>query len=587
MKQLFSLASRRTGRGGFLVVCLFLLASLGWGFGQVMAQTVPSEVPDAPKNRPVEVTAIVPVTTSPPVPILIAPGKGITTRQRRVTFKWRLPEHTVPYDYVDLSVDGQRLLAHLPLHDRETDEYELTVEDWEFTLQLKAPLALEEGLHTWKVRSIDINDRGTDSTTWSFTIDSQSPTILLTQVEEQEWAISSADPLTVPTEPITVTTHSPALIGQTEANIPVQLAIIHADGTEMVLEATSDINGAFGFQLSDLPPDEVVTLRFSAVDNAGNATLLEGVRLQYVPQKIVIVIPIPPGIFPDPLTIELPPWNEPIRWSEILLPEPVAQAIEPILTPVQTTTASFTDLMATFITQYSGLMASLVLLLASFYLFVLWWLAGNPWSSLVPFVGQWLRAWFFGWPHHPHQWREDEKRQLVPLLAFELEQYDQASQTLHRVRRFTTLAGEWNLPATTEQLESIRLTNRHLRYPSTTVTISEERPLGSEARRLWLTGESWFRVDNRGTARTSAEAFVLETAQPYILVVWGHWSNSRPSPVWRWLPRGCLVIGWSLAFALLVVQPTAWTVTLFLLVFGMLIRDVQWRVPQAWKVYTS
>ena len=549
----------------------------------VTAQTSPS----SPKSEASQITATVTVRTPPPVPILISPGNDTVLRQREVTFRWKFQEHILPYDYADLNIDGVTYLPHLPLYDQETDEYVLTVEynsadsTWDYILKLKAETALNDGLHTWKVRAIDTLDHGTDSTTWSFTLDSQAPIILVTQINQTEVAISSADQTTIPSEPVVVSTKTPYLEGKTEANLTVQLTIVYADGTEVVQSTTSDENGVFAFTLPELLPNEVVTLRLSTVDTSGNTTVLDGLQLQYVPKKVVIQLP---GVFPDPLSIELPSFSTPVTWSRII-PPAITQVVEPVVEPVLQPTRQFSNLIATIVETYTGLLVGLVLTFAGLYLVLLYWLTGNIWRFFIRFAQKWAKAWIFGWPGYQHLWREDHGKASLPLFCFSLERYDQDTKTVVAETRLTTLHGEWSYAPQDEQLYGVSVRNRRYVYPSWEVGVSEER-IGTE-RKLYLTGENWYVASpkQQQSLVTSAESFVFASDKKYQLIVWGH---QVAIPRWsglRFVPRLSLLLSVLLALVILVVIPAWWSSLLFLLLSGILLRDLQWRVPQHWKVY--
>lgn len=536
-----------------------------------------------PKSRSSQVTAVVPIWDPPPVPLLISPKNHAYLDHDTPTFEWELPDHLVPYDHVELIIDGETLFIDLPLVSTTNDDYVLTVEDGVFKLKLKSDHALDDDLHTWKVRAVDFHDHKTDSTTWSFTVDTKSPVILIIEVDDNEVAISSDDWETWPTEefPLETKHDQPTVKGKTEPDTEVQLIITWPDGTQTNLKTISDDSGWFTFDLPTLLPDELIYISFVGIDKAGNVTLLDSLPLVYQPVKIIIEVPI--GIFPDPFVIELPEFPPRLEWPKIELPPPIDKIVEPIEQEVWQPAVGFVNWAASLMVNFAGWFIGLIFILLSFYLAILYYLTGGAWRYFGRFGLLWMRAWLIGWSAGKHEWREDREDRRLPLFGFTLERYDKQSETIHKQVKFTNLQGRWDYEPQSEQLYGLQINNRRYAYPSWEMKVSEERE-GTQ-RRLLVAGESWFTATKESGLATSIEAFVIKPALECILAGCARRTSLPWGAAWVYAPRAVLLSAWLLAFALLILATAWWSVLLFVLLSVVVWRDAAWRVPQAWKAY--
>ena len=564
-----------------IAVSLLVLPRLFLVVAQDNGPVLPDEtLATNPKDRSLEVTATVPVFAPPPVPILISPNNNAVIRERETTFEWEIQEHLGPYDYLDFSVDGEVLFSHLPFWSYETADYLLTVNHLDFRLKLKTPHALNDGLHTWKVRVIDKANRGTDSSTWSFTVDSQSPTILITEIDGEEVAISSADGTTMPEEPLVVTSAQPTINGKTEPSIEVQLVITRPGWEDKVLITKSDENGNFSFELPWLNQNEIVALRFTTVDKAGNAAVLEGLMIVYKIPKVTVTIPA--GIFPDPFVLEFPSLPDFWTWTSIQLPPPVAKIVEPIIEPVIQPTIHFTDYVAQFVHDYQGMLIFLWLIFWWLYFVLLYAQTGNPWKAWFHFMKIWFIALIRGWPEHPYLWREDETGLPLPLLHFSIEVLNQTKQ-MEKRSRFTALNGSWFEPIEAKELYSLQCPNRRYAYPTWRLKVSEERD--GTVRSLFLSGESWYAQETDAKKVTTADTFVIPELKNLCLIAWLRKSKPAPWKGWRFTPRLSLLVSLLLALILLFFATKFVYLILLILVLIVLFRDLAWNVPEKWRGY--
>lgn len=577
---------------------LFLFATVGfWLGGAAVAQELSPEEMAAPKSAEATITAVVPEWRPPPVPVLIEPEDDAYVATQLVTFRWELPDHIVPYDSVDLFIDGEEYLSNLPLSSATTDDYQLTVDGNEYELILRSSVALDDGLYTWKIRANDFHQHSTDSTTWSFTVDSQAPPIIITDIDDTETAISSEDVTTVPNEPLVVETSKPVIQGKTETQAVVQLIIVWPDGQQTTLTTTADADGIFNFTLPTLTQQETITLQFTATDLAGHVTILDGLQLIYQPKKIEIPLPtipeipgLTPELFADPLVIDLPEFPPAISWPELKVPDVIAKPLAPIQKQIETFIKPITDLttaLSQAAREFPRTMALASLFFWWFYLVILYYLTGNYWRWFGNFVKQFLVWWWRGWPLQPHRFLTEADQRPLPALAFKCEGYDSLNRQTKSQLIFTDPDGRWNYLPASNLLFSLYSLNRRYLYPSQQITISEWRSANlNYQRNLYLTGESWF-VDTDRTKQTSSDIFVLP---PNLPVNWTAWTRPVDLVGWPWavyLPRASLFLSFFLILLVTIWHFTWWSVLILIFISTFILRDWRWRLPHRWQVYTA
>jgi len=265
-----------------------------------------------PKTENTTVTATVIDNAPPTTPILISPSNISFVTTSLVTFVWTGSTDENGISHYEISLDGGDYLDNITPNTHSNDDYSLVYDAAhnKFTLTIKD--SLSNGTHTWKVRVYDtLNNRST-SATWSFTIDSQAPSFVLTQLGDVATNISAHDTSTLPSAPIEIGVNEPQLYGVGEPGSTVMLTVTIPDDPTQNFTDGIDINGNWGHLLGILPRGVVMKLDFLITDQAGNISVLNGVEF-FVKQDYIIYPPISPepsatpgdaipGISPPPTT---------------------------------------------------------------------------------------------------------------------------------------------------------------------------------------------------------------------------------------------------------------------------------------------
>lgn len=255
------------------------------------------------------VTATVKEHTPPTTPILIAPDNNSYVTISLPTFIWERSTDVAGMDHYELSRDGVTLFSNIPLSNADNVDYTLTYDPILYRYSLTPKTSWVDGVHTWKIRAVNINNLGTDSATWSFTIDTQSPSFVLSKVGDKIVSISAQDPSTIPDTPYILTDNEPPLEANGEANATVQLTVIIPGEANQVFTDTLSGAGFWSRVLGILPRDKTISINFVITDVAGNVSVLNGV--QFIIRTAVIIIPGTPspspipGVTPEP-SPELP-----------------------------------------------------------------------------------------------------------------------------------------------------------------------------------------------------------------------------------------------------------------------------------------
>lgn len=270
---------------------------------------LPGETFEQDKERPVEVTATVVDPLPPSTPVLIAPEDTALLATNLPTFKWYASYDAQGISHYQLYLDGVLYLDFIPTVTTTTDDYSLEYDNEEDSYALTVTTPIPDGLHTWKIRAYDALDKGADSVTWSFSIDSLIPDLLIHSIGSESVLITSQDLSTIPTEPITLSANSPLFKGTGEPNATVQVTVTYGGSSVVSDTFTIGADGTWQLQIGILPRNEVVYFTFQTSDEAGHISILENVPVLISP--FVIVPPQLPSPFPELPTVEIP---------EILIP---------------------------------------------------------------------------------------------------------------------------------------------------------------------------------------------------------------------------------------------------------------------------
>ena len=319
----------------FLLLKLALLFSLG--FTQLIRPLQPLQLVQPvqaqfiPTTGPIQhvttVTATVPDNIPPTTPVLVSPADGSYVTSGKVTFVWHGSSDANGIDHYELSLDGSGYL-NVPTTGAEDNNYLLTYDADEDRYALQVKNSIPDGSHTWKIRAIDTLYNGTDSVTWSFILDTQAPSFVLTQVGGVTTSISAQDIKTVPTQPLILTKNSPQLLGHGEADSTVLLTITIPGDPSQTFTHSTDTNGNWGELLSILPRDVIMYLDFTITDQAGHISLLNDIPFTIPTQYFTFPPNLPPSLPPSSST---PTPNTP-PVGEVILPTPTTPPTPALIT---------------------------------------------------------------------------------------------------------------------------------------------------------------------------------------------------------------------------------------------------------------
>ncbi len=529
-----------------------------------------------PKLRPTQVTAVVLPQGAPPPPGLITPKDGAILTSGVVTFQWTKVEHVIGIQRYELYLNGSLKFGSIHNSNQNTDDYTLTIENNIYTLTLKNDKWLADGNYTWKVRVIDVSDRGMDSTTWRFTVDSTAPNILVTKVDGQGTAISAADPSTIPTDPLVVKHRAPQIEGHTEASSEIQVTVTYPDGTVQRYKTKSHLDGRFTFTLEPLPVRKPVTLSFTAIDLAGNSRVLDGLKLVYQPR--VITIPLPPIIPQQPvleISVVIPPLPKIFTPSSKNFPPVFGPLIgreeEEPEKPVETKVIEVPVFDATL--WVYGWM-----ILFAGYVISVFFLTRNAWSAFPAYLGALIRFWILGPSKSAFHW-VDEKGRELPFYGFALLSMN-ANRQYRRTTRVSSSNGRWSPPRNVGTIFSLASTHARLVYPLS----RQLRPTSPEE--VYLIGHSWTPVE-QGQLSLHEDTYQVPEVVNGRVVALARRVDTRVRgwSLFVFIPRGILAVELVLVLYLLWFVKTWLTIALLIIIVVVLLRDLQAALREKLLVY--
>lgn len=238
--------------------------------------TFPLQALTSSKN--VQVSTSVGDLVPPSAPILIAPENGayIATNQPNFIFLASTDDNSGIAKY-QLFLDGKLFIDNLT--------------STPSTIIVTAPSELSEGKHTWYVKVFDQAGNFSFSSTWSFTVDTTPPFIIITDIEEiANLNFSSIDLTTIPPG-ATVTTRSrrPAFFGRGEPGATIQINLQDKKSYQFTTIVSDD--GTFVLIPDEDLANDTYEVTIISFDKAGNTTLLPSFKLiVQAPPKFVLPI---------------------------------------------------------------------------------------------------------------------------------------------------------------------------------------------------------------------------------------------------------------------------------------------------------
>lgn len=245
----------------------------------------------------VVVSAVVPDTQAPSVPILINPADNAVLSYNTPSFQWYESSDNVAMSHYALYLNGGVFFNNIPLTATENAYYILTYDALNgiYTLILKN--SLSDRAYTWNIVAVDYANLSSSSDVWHFTIDTLAPTFVLKQIGDTAVDISASNVNSVPSTPIIIfkndaTANEPVLIAYGEANSEVKLTVTIPNDLTQTFTGQTDANGYYELKLGILPRDTDIKLDFIITDRVGHVSVLEAVyfriSLQYWPTSTPI-----------------------------------------------------------------------------------------------------------------------------------------------------------------------------------------------------------------------------------------------------------------------------------------------------------
>ena len=244
------------------------------------------------KADDITVTAVVPDSQAPSVPILISPADNAVLNYSTPSFQWYESSDNVAMSHYVLYLNGGVFYNNIPLITTENADYILSYDALNgiYTLTLKN--SLSDQTYTWNIVAVDYANLSSSSDVWHFTIDTLAPNFVLQQIGDTTVDISAGNVNSVPSTPIVIfkndaTANEPTLIAYGEVNSEVKLTVTIPNDLTQTFTGQIDENGHYELKLGILPRDTDIRLDFIITDRVGHVSVLEAVyfriSLQYWP----------------------------------------------------------------------------------------------------------------------------------------------------------------------------------------------------------------------------------------------------------------------------------------------------------------
>ena len=255
-------------------------------------------------------------------PNLRNPSDGAYTKNPFEPFSWQrstcdtgIDHYTVYRDDI-IVADG---ITHADV--QATSIYTASVDSSYVYLTFKA--AISEGSHTWKVIAVGSEGNTASSETWTFTVDTTIPHIILKSLDKNTMYWATHDPTTIPPwdqRQLIVTTSDPLISGKVEANSNIKFSLSSGQ-TVTVFEA----DGNWEHRFRNLTKNVTYSVFITATDAAGKPNSFPEFTITYLQGQTLQVTPTPaPTLTPS----ACPPNCEAVGW---LIPTVVEESFPPTL----------------------------------------------------------------------------------------------------------------------------------------------------------------------------------------------------------------------------------------------------------------
>lgn len=246
-----------------------------------------------PKSRTMNVTASVVDIVPPTIPILVAPSDGSTLTLTKPQFIWKPSTDDSGIAKYQLWVDGSLKYDNIPTGSTTNTDYTLLFEDSELKLTPKTDFS--QGSHTWYIKAFDNNANQSQSATWTFSVDTIAPIVVVTNIGSTTQNIRSDNSSTVPISPIRLTDNSPVISGTGENGSSLQMLVVIPGQANQTTTITMS-SGNFSFTLPVLPVNAVINISFTSSDSVGNTSVIVNIPILIEPATIIVPLPSPTAI---------------------------------------------------------------------------------------------------------------------------------------------------------------------------------------------------------------------------------------------------------------------------------------------------
>lgn len=240
----------------------------------------------------INITARIPDTQAPSVPILIAPPDDSLLSDNTPSFSWYGSTDNVGMSHYALYLNGSIFYNNIPLISADNSYYTLIYDALNNVYTLTPKSALGDRAYTWNILAVDYANLSSSSDVWGFTIDTLAPSFRLTKIGDTAVDISAGNAGSVPSDPIIIfktdaTANEPVLIAYGEANSEVKLTVTIPNDATQIFTKQIDSNGYYELKLGILPRNTDIRLDFIITDRVAHVSVLEKVyfriELQYWP----------------------------------------------------------------------------------------------------------------------------------------------------------------------------------------------------------------------------------------------------------------------------------------------------------------
>lgn len=239
-------------------------------------------------------------TTPPTIPVLYQPEDGTITNNNRRDFVWYQSTdpngNTIIYT---LYLNGVATYLGISNLGNSSGSGYTSQLDGQF-VKLHPTVSLPDGVYDWYVTASDLAGNTSRSTTWRLTIDTTTPTIIVTDIDTYHHLhLDSSDPATVPPG-LNFDIAGPTDVYFTvDTKVYSNLTLQFFDSNNQQVAQSSWSSGSTGIlhPYQHLFPG-VYTVQISVVDQAGQAGALPAFTLTIHQAQISLPLPPVPGLPP-------------------------------------------------------------------------------------------------------------------------------------------------------------------------------------------------------------------------------------------------------------------------------------------------